>query len=96
MLYQLWSMRNKKYLIFKSYSKGDNLVVGNFNVQEPSNVRIYLPDIIFTPCLGFDLKGYRLGYGGGYYDKTISYLCSIGHSFSYSWFMLTMIKKLKK
>ena len=72
---------NKKCLTFKTYSKGDNLVIGNFNVQEPSNVKIYLPDIIFTPCLGFDLKGYRLGYGGGYYDKTISYLCSIGHYF---------------
>ena len=72
---------NKKCLTFKTYSKGDNLVIGNFNVQEPSNVKIYLPDIIFTPCLGFDLKGYRLGYGGGYYDKTISYLYSIGHLF---------------
>ena len=72
---------NNKYLIFKSYSKGDNLVIGNFNVQEPSNVKIYLPDIIFTPCLGFDLKGYRIGYGGGYYDKTISYLYSVGHLF---------------
>ena len=72
---------NKKCLTFKTYSKGDNLVIGNFNVQEPGNVKIYLPDIIFTPCLGFDLQGYRLGYGGGYYDKTISYLYSIEHVF---------------
>jgi len=72
---------NKKCLTFKTYSKGDNLVIGNFNVQEPNNVMIYLPDIIFTPCLGFDLQGYRLGYGGGYYDKTISYLHSIEHLF---------------
>ena len=72
---------NKKCLTFKTYSKGDNLVIGNFNVQEPNNVMIYLPDIIFTPCLGFDLQGYRLGYGGGYYDKTISYLYSIEHIF---------------
>ena len=87
---------NERGLIFKSYSKGEDLIIGKFNVQEPNNNKIYLPDIIFTPCLAFDLNGYRLGYGGGYYDKTISYLYSIRTSFSDSWFWLMMIKKLKK
>jgi len=68
-------------LIFKSFVKGDSLAVGKFGVQIPINTKSYLPDIIFTPCLAFDKHGYRLGYGGGYYDKTISYLYSIGHSF---------------
>ena len=68
-------------LTFKSYSKGDDLYMGKFNVKEPKNNKIYLPDIIFTPCLGFDLSGSRLGYGGGYYDKTIAYLKSINHNF---------------
>ena len=72
---------NERGLIFKSYSKGEDLIIGKFNVQEPNNDKIYFPDIIFTPCLAFDLNGYRLGYGGGYYDKTISYLYSIGHLF---------------
>ena len=40
-----------------------------------------LPDIIFTPCLAFDIKGYRLGYGGGYYDKTFAHYKKLHHSF---------------
>ncbi len=60
---------------------GDNLKKGKFGVEEPINSRTYLPDIIFVPCLAFDENGYRLGYGGGYYDKSISYFYSIKHKF---------------
>lgn len=73
--------KNNGKLIFKSYLKGDQLIKGKFNIMEPKNNNVYLPDIIFAPCLGFDLRGYRLGYGGGFYDKTISYLHSVNHSF---------------
>ena len=72
---------HKETLIFKGYSLGGVLINGKFGVQEPFNTKIYLPDIIFTPCLAFDIFGFRLGYGGGYYDKTISYLNSIKHQF---------------
>ena len=72
---------NKGILNFKSYSRGEELTLGKFNVKEPINKKSYLPDIIFVPCLGFDLGGFRMGYGGGYYDKTISYLDSISHTF---------------
>jgi 5-formyltetrahydrofolate cyclo-ligase len=41
-----------------------------------------LPDVIFVPCLAFDLSGYRLGYGGGYYDKILSYFNSLKHKFT--------------
>ena len=68
-------------LIFKEYSTGDILVKGKYGVREPVNTNIFIPDIIFAPCLAFDKNGFRLGYGGGYYDKTISYLKSIKHDF---------------
>jgi len=42
---------------------------------EPSKFsNLVLPELFFVPCLGFDHKGYRIGYGGGYYDKTFAYL----------------------
>ena len=31
-----------------------------------------MPDLLIVPCVGFDSRGYRLGYGGGHYDRTLS------------------------
>ena len=72
---------NKEILIFKRYCIGDELKIGKFGVKEPVNSPTYLPDIIFVPCLAFDKNGFRLGYGGGYYDKSIANLYSIKHKF---------------
>ena len=72
---------NKEILIFKRYCIGDELKKGKFGVREPVNSQTYLPDIIFVPCLAFDENGFRLGYGGGYYDKSIANLYSIKHKF---------------
>jgi 5,10-methenyltetrahydrofolate synthetase len=30
------------------------------------------PQVLVVPCVGFDTQGYRLGYGGGYYDRTLA------------------------
>ena len=68
-------------LIFKKYSYGDKLSEGSYGVKEPLNNNTYLPDIVFTPCLAFDIYGFRLGYGGGFYDKTLSYLNHINHNY---------------
>ena len=68
-------------LVFKSFSNIDKLTIGKFGIKEPLNTKIYLPDIILVPCLAFDNSGHRLGYGGGYYDRSISYLKSIEHDF---------------
>ena len=75
------SKNDSGILIFKKYFTGDKLLEGSYGVKEPLNNNVCLPDIIFTPCLAFDINGFRLGYGGGFYDKTISYFNSIKHNF---------------
>ena len=76
------TLDEKQPLLFKKFNKGDVLKVGSFGVKEPINKNSYLPDIIFAPCLAFDMRGFRLGYGGGYYDRTIAYYRSLNHNFS--------------
>ena len=72
---------NEEILIFKKYCIGDELKKGKFGVMEPVNSQTYFPDIIFVPCLAFDENGFRLGYGGGFYDRCIANFFSKKHKF---------------
>ena len=75
-------IESNKFLTFRKFKKYQNLIKGDYNIPEPpkKNEEL-LPEILFVPCLAFDDKGYRLGYGGGYYDKTFKYFKNINHHF---------------
>jgi len=73
---------NSETLNFIEYNLKTKLVSGKFGIMQPNNLsKEFLPEIILTPCLAFDENGFRLGYGGGYYDKTFSYFKKIKHKF---------------
>tara|TARA_Y100001970_G_C14007548_1_gene736649 strand:+ start:257 stop:838 length:582 start_codon:yes stop_codon:yes gene_type:complete len=64
---------NSKELIFKIVNINENFQIGKFNIPEPKNHnKEIIPELFFVPCLGFDLDGYRIGYGGGFYDRTFA------------------------
>ena len=44
----------------------------SFGIPEPMNGPAVMPDLLLVPLLGFDASGYRLGYGGGYFDRTLA------------------------
>lgn len=47
---------------------------GIWNIPSPAERVLVEPDVLLVPLLGFDSAGYRLGYGGGYYDRTLAAL----------------------
>ena len=62
-------------LIFRLWRPGDPLVPAAFGVSEPSSSAPRLePDLLFVPLAAFDAEGFRLGYGGGFYDRTLAAL----------------------
>jgi 5-formyltetrahydrofolate cyclo-ligase len=62
-------------LVFRAFTPGDDLVKGPFGLSEPSDDKpAHDPDIVFSPLAAFDRRGFRLGYGGGIYDATLSAL----------------------
>ena len=67
----------KSPLLFRTWRKGDPLIVHPFGMHEPpeSAARV-TPDVLLIPLLAFDAKGTRLGYGGGFYDRTLASLAT--------------------
>ena len=62
-------------LAFRKWFAGEDLVSGSFGTSEPiPSAPEVIPNVLLVPLLAFDSDGYRLGYGGGFYDRTIEKL----------------------
>ncbi|MDB5487739.1 MAG: 5-formyltetrahydrofolate cyclo-ligase [Reyranella sp.] len=59
-------------LLFRAWRPGDPLEAGVFGtLQPPARCEILEPDALLVPLLACDGEGWRLGYGGGFYDRTL-------------------------
>ena len=57
---------------FRAWTDGDLLEMGPLKTRHPiSDAPDIIPDILLVPLLAYDLRGYRLGWGGGFYDRTL-------------------------
>lgn len=72
-------------LRFRAWRPGVPMARGVYGIPFPDGTAIVLPDAVLAPMNGFDGQGYRLGYGGGYFDRTLAALdpapLAIGVSF---------------
>jgi 5,10-methenyltetrahydrofolate synthetase len=59
-------------LEFHLWQAGDPLSRGVWNIPIPAERNCVLPDIVLSPVVGYDAACYRLGYGGGFFDRTLA------------------------
>lgn len=61
-------------LEFRAWVPGAPLIPGAYGARVPENGALVVPQVLIVPLLSFDRRGYRLGYGGGFYDRTLQAL----------------------
>jgi len=67
-------------LEFRNWTPETTMREGRYGILEPEGVP-GTPDVILVPTLGYTARADRLGYGGGYYDRTLAALTDAGHSY---------------
>ena len=60
-----------KTLTFHAWYPGCPMEDDAYGIPKPKDTELIVPTLLFVPCVGYGLGGYRLGYGGGFYDRTL-------------------------
>ena len=72
-------------LVFREWHPGVKLAEGALGIAYPADSEALVPEVVLLPMNGWDMQGYRLGYGGGFFDRTLAAMASkpivIGVSF---------------
>jgi 5-formyltetrahydrofolate cyclo-ligase len=82
-------IKKNNQMDFFKWSNNDPLKVNKYGIPEPVSSKIFYPDILLVPLVGYDNDLNRLGYGGGFYDRYIEKIekikkvVKIGLAFSY-------------
>ena len=63
-----------KNLKFHAWYPGCPMEPDAYSIPKPKGTEILVPTLLFVPCVGYGPGGYRLGYGGGFYDRTLAQL----------------------
>lgn len=65
-------VQNRAPLQFRLWRPGVAMRAGVYDIPIPVDTPIVVPDVAIVPMNGFDVQGYRLGYGGGFFDRTLA------------------------
>ena len=78
-----------KTLVFHAWYPGCPMEEDAYGIPKPKDTEIVVPTLLFVPCVGYGPGGYRLGYGGGFYDRTLATLlpkpATVGLGYTQGW-----------
>jgi 5,10-methenyltetrahydrofolate synthetase len=77
-------------LLFRPWRKDTAMMRGFWNIPVPATETEVLPRTLIAPFLGYDGLSYRLGYGGGFFDRTLAKLGSQGQAIGIGWSMFRL------
>jgi 5-formyltetrahydrofolate cyclo-ligase len=63
-----------KTLVFHAWYPGCRMEEDAYGIPKPKDTEVIVPTVLFVACIGYGPGGYRLGYGGGFYDRTLATL----------------------
>ena len=66
--------KEHKTMIFHAWYPGCPMEEDAYGIPKPKDTPIIVPTLLFAPCVGYGPGGYRLGYGGGFYDRMMASL----------------------
>ena len=65
-------------LVFRAWDNDTVMAAGPQGIPHPEDGPALIPNVVLAPAVGYDLQGFRLGYGGGYFDRTLAALADKG------------------
>ena len=78
-----------KTLVFHAWYPGCPMEEDAYGIPKPKDTEVVVPTLLFVPCVGYGPGGYRLGYGGGFYDRTLATLqpkpVTVGLGYTHGW-----------
>jgi 5-formyltetrahydrofolate cyclo-ligase len=66
--------KENKTMTFHAWYPGCPMEEDAYGIPKPKDTEVVVPTLLFAPCVGYGPGGYRLGYGGGFYDRMMSAL----------------------
>jgi 5-formyltetrahydrofolate cyclo-ligase len=66
--------RQHKTMTFHAWYPGCPMEEDAYGIPKPKDTELVIPTLLFVPCVGYGTGGYRLGYGGGFYDRMLASL----------------------
>jgi len=78
-----------KTLTFHAWYPGCPMEKDAYGIPKPKDTELIVPTLLFVPCVGYGPGGFRLGYGGGFYDRTLATLqprpITVGLGYTHGW-----------